>query len=343
MPRALDAVRRRAGLGQARLAAGTGRRSSGARGRSSCAGRCPVSAWVLLGLAYLSRQEAIWLARGFVVMVAVACVAQPAGGRRVRVAAATSAPVVVGGLLVVVPWLIRRRCASAPRSPARRSRTRCSSATSTSSAYAERPDAAELPGQGLSGHRGRPGRRPRGTSSWSRARAARLPGRLAGLVACCLARAAPGRCAGPRHSQALLLSGGLTFLVTALVFPVATLWGTFLHASGPLLVGPDRLRGARRGRLLARISSVRHWERPNVLVGPVALLAWPCRWPALQVATLARQTHAIEARVERVADDLRADRRLRRTGPTAAGRCHAPAGRHQRPPDLARRRSSASR
>ena len=36
---------------------------------------------------------------------------------------------------------------------------------------------------------------------------------------------------------ALVLSGLLTFVATSLLFPVATLWGTFQHASGPLLVG----------------------------------------------------------------------------------------------------------
>ena len=47
----------------------------------------------------------------------------------------------------------------------------------------------------------------------------------------------------------LILISGVTFLVTSLAFPVATTWGTFLHAAGPVhvlfviasLVGLDRL------------------------------------------------------------------------------------------------------
>jgi hypothetical protein len=39
-----------------------------------------------------------------------------------------------------------------------------------------------------------------------------------------------------RAARPIVLVGGITFLVTSLVFPVATTWGTFLHAAGPVHV-----------------------------------------------------------------------------------------------------------
>ena len=59
---------------------------------------------------------------------------------------------------------------------------------------------------------------------------------LAGLVTLPWLRRSPALLR-PTALVVLLVSGLLTFLATALLFPVATLWGTFLHASGPLLVG----------------------------------------------------------------------------------------------------------
>ena len=60
----------------------------------------------------------------------------------------------------------------------------------------------------------------------------------------------------------------VTFLVTSLVFPVATTWGTFLHASGAIqvllivaaLVGLDRL--------LAAIGRRRGWTKPVAWLAP---------------------------------------------------------------------------
>jgi hypothetical protein len=65
----------------------------------------------------------------------------------------------------------------------------------------------------------------------------------------------------------VVLFAGLTFLVTSLLFPVATTWGTFLHAAGPAhvllivsaLVGLDAL--------LARVGAARGWTRPVAWLG----------------------------------------------------------------------------
>ena len=59
----------------------------------------------------------------------------------------------------------------------------------------------------------------------------------------------------------LLLSGAITFVATALLFPVATLWGTFLHARGPLLVGLIVAAVLGVDAVMTRISLARGWDR----------------------------------------------------------------------------------
>ena len=72
-----------------------------------------------------------------------------------------------------------------------------------------------------------------------------------------------------RAVRPILLVSLITFLVTSLLFPVATTWGTFLHAAVPahvllLLSGLGALDAgiARLGRRLA-------WDRPVAWLGPL--------------------------------------------------------------------------
>ena len=63
---------------------------------------------IVLGLTYLARQEVVWLGLTFLVLC-LGPVRRSAVGRRLRASLALLGPVVVGGLLVVVPWLIRQQ------------------------------------------------------------------------------------------------------------------------------------------------------------------------------------------------------------------------------------------
>jgi hypothetical protein len=104
----------------------------------------------------------------------------------------------------------------------------------------------------------------------------------------------------------LLASGGLTFLATALLFPVATRWGTFLHASGPLMAGLLVAAVLGTDALLARISTWRRWSRPNVILGPAALLVVTGLLAYLQLGFLADQARSTETRYSAIAERLRA-------------------------------------
>lgn len=66
----------------------------------------------------------------------------------------------------------------------------------------------------------------------------------------------------------LVMLGALTFAATTLLFPVATTWGTFLHAAGPVQVllvisALLALDGA-----IARFGARRGWTRPVAWLGP---------------------------------------------------------------------------
>ncbi len=95
----------------------------------------------------------------------------------------------------------------------------------------------------------------------------------------------------------LLIASLMTFLVTSLAFPVATTWGTFLHASGPaqaLLVISCLL--ALDG-LIARIGVVRGWTKPVAWLGPTLTTSTALLF-TLSVATFGAQSRDVRDRYE---------------------------------------------
>jgi hypothetical protein len=133
---------------------------------------------------------------------------------------------------------------------------------------------------------------------------AAFPVGAAGLVSLVGLRRTPA----PREPSlgTLLAAGGLTFLMTALLFPVATRWGTFLHASGPLLVGLLVMAVLGADAFLARISRVRRWKQTNVVLGPTALIAVAVLLGVLQLGLLSGQGRDRQQRVESIASSVRA-------------------------------------
>lgn len=70
-----------------------------------------------------------------------------------------------------------------------------------------------------------------------------------------------------RAVRPVVLLGAITFLVTSLVFPVATTWGTFLHAAGPtqVLLVLSAMLALDAG--LARLGDRLGWTRPVAWLG----------------------------------------------------------------------------
>lgn len=89
-----------------------------------------------------------------------------------------------------------------------------------------------------------------------------LPVSLIGLVAL------PFQVRGAAALRPLVLYSAAAFLVTSLVFPVATTWGTFLHAAGPVHVLLLVSALGALDRVIVRVGARRGWTRPVAWLGP---------------------------------------------------------------------------
>jgi hypothetical protein len=250
-----------------------------------------VGLGVCLGLAWLSRSEAIWLALAVLIIVIRAA---PAGSR-VRVLA----PVAISGALTVTPWLIRNSLTFGSPLAGQAIQNALLTRNEQIFAWTDPPTLSGFLGQGASGILGN-----ELTAVVHQLVSVLLipafPLGLIGLVALLLMRRSPVFRAGT-SLNALLLGGLLTFIATAVVFPVATLWGTFLHASGPLLVGLTVCAVLGSDAAVARIRTARHWSRENAWMAPAALLAIAVPLAALEGTALARQSASVRDRVAEVA------------------------------------------
>ncbi len=255
---------------------------------------------VMLGLAYLSRQDALYLGLAYLWLAWGATSGRPADAR-LRGSLGLVAPVVAGGLIVLGPWLARN-LATFGTLFGQTIETAFLRTNEQIFAYVERPTAASYLAQGPLAIIG------------GQVQAVihnlvevvllpAMPVGLLGLVAVVVLRRSPalGR---PTALHALLLSGLITFLVTSLVFPVATQWGTFLHASGPFLAG--LIVTAMLG-LDAAVSwgrQRRGWSRANLWLGPAMALALVISFGLLQVSLVSSQAETREERVTAVAAAL---------------------------------------
>jgi hypothetical protein len=256
---------------------------------------------VLMGLAYLSRQEAIWLGLTLLLVLAWALRSRPPG-TRLQEAVRRLWPVVVGALLVVVPWLARNTLEFGSPFPGQALENMVLVRNEDIFAFADRPNLGRYLDQGLATVLGNPV-----AAAWAGFRDALLlpafPIGLIGLVAL-LAMHRSSALRRPTALVALLASGILTFVSTALLFPVATRWGTFLHASGPLLVALLVMAVLGSDALLARISRMRGWRQANVVIGPVTLIIIAAVLGSLQLSLVADQSRGRQARYTALASAI---------------------------------------
>jgi hypothetical protein len=114
-----------------------------------------------------------------------------------------------------------------------------------------------------------------------------------------------------RALRPLLLFGAITFGATSLLFPVATTWGTFLHAAGPVHVLLVVAAVLGLDRLLAAVGRRRGWTRPVAWLGPTLTIAGSLLFSTVfvpgfgaQAATRERQFAALAAAFERLGTPL---------------------------------------
>ena len=229
-------------------------------------------------------------------------------------------PVVVGGLIVVVPWIVRQQLTFGGSATAQAIENMFLLRNEQIFSIHDRPTLAGWLGQGVTGIVGAP-IRAMGTQLTDTVLLGAFPVGVVGVLSAILLRRSPAL-RRPTALVVLLVSGSLTFLATALLFPVATLWGTFQHASGPLLVALIVASVLGADAFMARVSRARGWPKVNVIVGPAALLALALPVAAVQLAAVADSARSMERRLAAVRAGLAAHRR--RAGP----------GAHERPPDV---------
>jgi 4-amino-4-deoxy-L-arabinose transferase-like glycosyltransferase len=262
-----------------------------ARGNS----RALLALGVLLGFAYLTRMEAIYLG---LVFIAVAWVGRVRGRAML---ARVGAVALIGGL-VVLPWWARNYAAFGTPMPGQLADNAFLTSNEQIFAWTDQPSLSGFLAQGpatiLTNI---------GVAFWHNAFDVLLvPGNIIVVVALLTIASGWRQRAVISGSPlwALLVYGAFAFLVTSIVFPVATQWGTFEHASGPLLIAFAVLAVLGGDAFVARVRQWRNWPRPNAGMAPAALTAVVVAMSALalviagaQAQTRERQLAAVVAAV----------------------------------------------
>ena len=251
-------------------------------------GRPALLLGVALGFAWLARHEAIWLGLAGLGLAAAA-------GRLNR---RLLVPLVVGGLLVATPWLARNLVTFGTPLPSQTIDNALLVANEQIYAYSTRPTLAAFLGQGvptLIGNIVAAG--IHNLASVLVVPAA--PAVVGGLVA--LPWLVRRRTLRATALGALLVAGGLIFVVATIVFPVASLWGTFEHAAGPLLVGLAVAAVVGGDALVAGVGRRRGWQRNNTWLAPAALVALSLPISGLMLAGLAVEAERQAARTGQLA------------------------------------------
>ena len=209
---------------------------------------------LLLGLGALTRNEAVWLALTWAIVAWSAGAATRS--ERFRMVAI---PAVVA-LVVFAPWAIRDWVAFGSPLPGQAIANALSLTGRDIFAWSDPPTVQRYLAAG-----------------WGRLLELRVAGVLHNLLNVLLLLGIPisaiGLLALPRFGtgrslRPLLVFGVLTFTITSLLFPVATTWGTFLHAAGAIHV---LLVVACLLALDAAIEAVgrrRSWTNPVAWLGP---------------------------------------------------------------------------
>jgi hypothetical protein len=241
-----------------------------------------VALGIAIGVAYLSRNEAAWIGLAWL-LIAARCY-------RGRGVWAVVGPVAVAGfvaLLVMSPWLIR--CWLTFGSPL--SGQAALNALSLSGfdifAWADRPTLARY----LAAGAGTLVDQRVGAFGHNLVDVLLVPGfplSLLGLVS--LPWFGRARTLGP-----VLLLSLLTFGATTLLFPVATTWGTFLHAAIPALVLLLVLGIAGLDAGIAVIGRRRRWTRPVAWLGPLFAGFGALLFMSVGIPAYAAQARSIEA------------------------------------------------
>ncbi|MBI2763186.1 MAG: hypothetical protein HYX54_05480 [Chloroflexi bacterium] len=240
-----------------------------------------VALGLVLGLAALTRNEAAWLALGWVVVARG--IAKDAG-----VGAGGWARLVVGAalpaMLVFGPWAIRDWIAFGSPLPGQALANALSLKGTDIFAWSQPPTIDRYLAAGLPTLAG-----------------LRWTGLLHNLISVLLLPGIPiaaiGLVALPGTARAasfrlLVLFAIVTFAITTLLFPVATTWGTFLHASAAIQVLLIISALLVLDALIAAVGRWRDWTRPVAWLGPCLGIGAGVLFTAVLLPTFGRDGDA---------------------------------------------------
>ncbi len=217
---------------------------------------------VALGLAALTRNEAAWLALGWLIVArGIAFDAGSGIGGWARLVAGAAIP----ALLVFAPWAIRDWMVFGSPLPGQALTNALSLDGHDIFAWSDPPSLSRYVAAGLPTLVG-----------------LRWDGFVHNLVSVLLLPGVPiaaiGLAALPWTARGsalrlLVIFSLLTFAATTLLFPVATLWGTFLHASAAVQVLLLVSAMLALDGLIAAVGRRRGWTRPVAWLGPASGIA----------------------------------------------------------------------
>ncbi|HEX5148111.1 MAG TPA: glycosyltransferase family 39 protein [Candidatus Limnocylindrales bacterium] len=251
-----------------------------------------VGLGALIGLAALTRNEAIWLGLAW----AILALGIPAADRSARIRAIASAGLVA--LVVFAPWMVRDWLVFGSPLPGQAAANALSVTGFDIFAWHDPPTLArylavgparllEMRGEGIS------------HNLLSVLLIPGVPLSVIGLIAL------PWQ-SRDRALRPLVLVSVTTFLVTSLLFPVATTWGTFLHAAGPahVLLVIAALLGL--DAAIVRIGIYRGWTKPVAWLGATLGIAGSILFSAVLLPTFGGGSRDTAAQYEALANRMAA-------------------------------------
>ena len=237
------------------------------------------------GLAALTRNEAIWLALAWVIVARGAAAAAGAGTAGwLRLVAGAALP----AMLVFAPWAIRDWIEFGSPLPGQALTNALSLDGRDIFAWQETPTLGRYLDAGLGTLVG-----------------LRWTGLLHNLVNVLLLLGIPvsaiGLAGAPwtiRGTALVMLAwfSAVTFLATTLLFPVATTWGTFLHASAAVQVLLLLSALLVLDSLIAAVGRRRGWTRPVAWLGPLLGIAAGALFTAALLPSFGRDGAAVRDR-----------------------------------------------
>jgi len=259
----------------------------------------------MLGLAYLARLEAVYLGLAFVIVALTTTNLTRVA--RIRRVAGLALGVGAVGALVALPWWLRNLAVFGSPTPGQVVDNLLLVRNEQIFAYAHRPTLEAFLAQGA----------PELLAKMAAAAVHNLvnvlvvpvgPLAVAGLLTIVVSlwllhRA--GRVDAARGPLgALLTFGAIAFAATTFLFPVATLWGTFEHAAGPLVIGLIVAAAVGADAFVARVRSWRNWPRSNAWLAPAALILVTLPLTALQVSAADMQASNRERLITQIAESV---------------------------------------